>query len=169
MQLQSRSAGSPRPYLIELNQQTWEFREPFQNRVPLEALKISASDRGLSKRQRGLAPNRRADGATGAAAYLPSPVLISPEKQAHVEPSVAGSCFTSCGRHHDQAAVFSQLNDRLTILGADQGELLGCEPRLRRKPQRRKAIGARGDLRCGREGHHPSIVNRFNVGYISAE
>jgi hypothetical protein len=69
-------------------------------------------------------------------------VLISPEKQAHFEPGVAGSCFTACGRHHDQAAVGSELQYRLTILGADQGELLGCEPQLRRKPQRREAIGA---------------------------
>lgn len=70
--------------------------------------------------------------------------LISPEKQAHCEPSVAGSCFTFCGHHHHQSAVGSGLQSSLSILGADHGELLGCETQLRRKPQRREAIGARG-------------------------
>ena len=71
---------------------------------------------------------------TGAAEHLPSPVMISPEKQAHFEPVVAGSCFTSCGRYHEQAAVGSEIKYRFTILGADKGELLGCEPQPRRKP-----------------------------------
>jgi len=65
---------------------------------------------------------------------------------------VEGSCFTSCGRDHDQAAVGSELQYRLTILGTKQGELLGCVPQLRRKPQWGEAIGASGGFRCRRDG-----------------
>jgi hypothetical protein len=57
--------------------------------------------------------------ASGTAEHLPSPLLVSPKKQAHLEPGIAYIGFTAFRRHHNQAAIGSQLQHRLTIFGTE--------------------------------------------------
>jgi hypothetical protein len=65
---------------------------------------------------------------SGTAEHLPSTLLVSPKKQTHLDPRIAGTGFTPCGGHHDQAAIGSEFKDGLMILGTQKGELLGSQP-----------------------------------------
>jgi hypothetical protein len=57
-------------------------------------------------------------------------------------PAAAG--FASRRRHRQHPAIGGEFEHRLSIFSAQQGELLGREQQLGRKPQRREGIDGAG-------------------------
>jgi len=66
--------------------------------------------------------------------HLPATLLVCPEEQTHLKAGIAGAGFTACRRHHDQAAIGSQLQHSLSIFSAELGELLWGEAQVGRNP-----------------------------------
>jgi len=106
----------------------------------------------IEAHQRGVGAKHGAIGQTetrGAAKYLPSPLVVGPEQQAHLQPGIAGAGFTACGCHRENAAISGEFEHGIAALSAEQRELIRREPQAGGKPQRRA-----GDRAC-KEGQSP--------------